>query len=374
MIRPLNKSSKKFDEILPEQDDKSLVLFFYAYDRIKPILCAVMGGMTLDKHKTITIKINGEKRPHKDENLKQDHQSTVSEAKPKIKAWNETAAAKEPIEDSFDWVLPENGSEEGAKDFQVVTKPKQQRGFRLPGLPPNKNRRNSTRVFPRVAVNVLLAVVIGLGFGLMILKTINPDAVETVAPAVKEPAADQPAAGGGTESAELPAISTFVVQGGVYSSEQNATAAAKELVGNGVNAQAISVNGNFALLLGVTGSLEEAKAVGTELQGRVAEVFSKPLELEGFSVEGLTKEEISVLTIAPELFAVLSSGDQAKVDAVEEQLAKLKAVDESKLKNKDVIAAKQSLEQGAIAFLDNNQNVVQKESLAFLGSWQALGK
>lgn len=364
----------RFDEIIPEQDDKSLVLFFYAYDRIKPILCAVEGGLTLDKQKTITIKINGKERPHKDENPKQDHPSNVPEPKPKIKAWNETAAAKEPIEDSFDWVLPEHVSEEDAKDFKVVTKPKQERGFRLPGLPPNKNRRNSTRVFPRVAVNILLAVVIGLGFGLMILKTISPDAVETVAPEVKEPAAEKPAAGGGTESTDLPAISTFVVQGGVYTKEENATAAAKELEGNGVNAQAVAVNGQFALLLGMAGSLEDAKAVGTELEGKVSEVFSKPLELEGFSVDGLTKDEIAVLTIAPELFANISSGDQAKADAVEGQLTKLKEVDESKLKNEEVIAAKQSLEQGATAFLSKNETEVQKESLAFLSSWQALGK
>ncbi|MBY0099124.1 SPOR domain-containing protein [Mesobacillus maritimus] len=335
----------------------------------------------MDKHKTITIKINGKERPHKDEEPKsnKDTESTTqSEAKPKIKAWNETAAAKESADDSFDWVLPEVSKEDG-NDFQVVSKPKdtKQRGFRLPGLPqpPNKKRGNSSGVFPRIALNILFAVVLGLGFGMIILNTVKPDAVETVVPATTAPAKDKPAEGGtGTESVELPTLSTFVVQGGAFSTEESANTAGKELEGKGIDAQAVSVNGQFLLLLGMAGSLEDAKVVGAEFASKGAEVFSKPLEVGGFSVEGLTKEESSVLTIAPELFAILSGGDYANSKDVEDQLAKLKKVDEAKINNKEIKAAKKNLEKGATAFLAKDNSGVQKESLAFLASWQSLGK
>ncbi|WP_404329424.1 SPOR domain-containing protein [Mesobacillus maritimus] len=341
----------------------------------------------MDKHKTITIKINGKERSHKDEKPKSEKQaqaSTGSEAKPKIKAWNETAAAKESAEDSFDWVLPEL-SEEDEKDFKVVPKSKEnkQRGFRLPGLPqpPNKNRRNSSPIFSRIALNVLLAVALGLGFGMIILNTVKPDTLETVVPANTAPAKDKPSEGGsgtgtgtGSESLELPALSTFVVQGGVFSSKDSANTAVKELEGKGINAQAVAVNGQYALLLGMASSLEDAKAVGTDLESKGAEVFSKPLELGGFSMEGLTKEESGVLKIAPELFATLSGGDFSNPAAVEGQLANLKKIDKAKIGNKEIMAAKEHLEQGATAFLAKDNAGVQKESLAFLASWQSLGK
>lgn len=337
----------------------------------------------MDKHKTITIKINGKERSHKDDKPNSDKQtqsSTQPESKPKIKAWNETAAAKEQAEDSFDWVLPEI-SEDDEKDFKVVTKSKEtkQKGFRLPGLPqpPNKNRRNSSPVFPRIALNVLLAVALGLGFGMIILNTVKPDTLETVVPANTSPATDKPAEGGsgtGAESVELPAISTYVVQGGVWSKEESADSIVKELAGKGIDAETVAINDQYYVLLAVAPSLEEAKVLSSELESKGAEVFSKPLELDGFSVDGLTKEESGVLTIAPELFANLSGGDYANASSVEDQLAKLKKVDEAKIGNKEIIAAKKHLEQGATAFLAKDNDRVQKESLAFLASWQSLGK
>ncbi|MGM0900238.1 MAG: SPOR domain-containing protein [Bacillota bacterium] len=335
----------------------------------------------MDKHKTITIKINGKERTHKDEKPKSEKQaqaSTGSEAKPKIKAWNETAAAKESAEDSFDWVLPEL-SEEDEKDFKVVPKSKEnkQRGFRLPGLPqpPNKNRRNSSPIFSRIALNVLLAVALGLGFGMIILNTVKPDTLETVVPANTAPATDKPVEGGtGLESVELPAISTYIVQGGVWSKEGSADSMVKELAGKGIDAETVAINDQYYVLLAVSPSLEEAKVLSSELESKGAEVFSKPLELGGFSVDGLTKEESGVLKIAPELFATLSGGDFSNTAAVEGQLAKLKKLDEAKIGNKEIIAAKKHLEQGATAFLAKDNAGVQKESLAFLASWQSLGK
>jgi stage II sporulation protein B len=360
---------------------KVLFFFFMHMIGLNQFYVQESGGLTLDKHKTITIKINGKERPHKDDKPKSDKQTQGTnqpEAKPKIKAWNETAAAKEPADDSFDWVLPEISEDDG-KDYQVVNKPKdtKQRGFRLPGLPqpPNKKRRNSSPVLPRVVLNVLLAVALGLGFGMIILNTVRPDSVETVVPANTAPATDKPAkSSNGTESVELPGLSTFVVQGGAFSSAESAKTAVTDLEGKGIDAQTVSVNGQFLLLLGMAGSLEEAKSVGTEFASKGAEVFSKPLELGGFSVDGLTKEESSVLTVAPELFANLSGGDYANAAAVEDQLAKLKEVDEAKISNKNVSAVKKNLEQGAAAFLAKDNAGVQKESLAFLASWQVLGK
>ena len=349
-------------------------------------MCKEREGLTLDKHKTITIKINGKDRPHKDGErkkeakvIKEEKQDKGAQAVPKtkIRAWNETAAAKEPVEDSFDWILPETVKDTEVTGNKSVLKPKpaKQRGLRLPGLPTNnKKARKHSPIIPGVALNVFLAVAVGLGFGMIILNTVKSDQVQTAEQGVTPPTEekDQPATAG-TEIAELPAISTFIVQGGVFSTKESANTEVKALEGKGIYATAVPLDGKFALLLATASSIEEAKAAGVELESKGAKVFAKPLEFAGFAVEGLTKEESSVLKLAPELFANLSSGN-GNADTISSQLNQLKEVDEKKINNKEVLAVKKSLESGATAFQGGNKAELEKANLAFLAAWQSLGK
>ncbi|MCM3669911.1 SPOR domain-containing protein [Mesobacillus maritimus] len=335
----------------------------------------------MDKQNTINIKINGKDRPLNEDKPKQDSKSqeqTETNSKPKIKAWDETAAAKDSTEDSFDWVLPENIGETkpGTKAKKEV-----QRGMRLPGLPKNmktlKKSRQNVPMVQGVVLNILLAVVIGLGFGTIILKTVQSTPSDQVATEVVAPAPQKETGAAGTtgaESVEVSAISTFVVQGGAFSQQESANNVATELKGKGIEAAPVEVNGQFLLLLGTASSIEEAKALGEEYASKGADVFAKQLDLASFSVSNLSKEEREVLTIAPKLFASLSSGDQSQAKSVEEQVAKLKAIDSKKLKNEQVVAAKKHLEQGASALLAKNNTELQKENIAFLSSWQSLGK
>ncbi|SEM33101.1 stage II sporulation protein B [Mesobacillus persicus] len=340
----------------------------------------------MDKHKMITIKINGKDRPHKDVErkkevkvIKEDNQDKGAQVVPKtkIRAWNETAAAKEPVEDSFDWILPETVKDTEVTGNKSVLKPKpaKQRGLRLPGLPTNtKKSRKHSPIIPGVALNIFLAVAVGLGFGMIILNIVKSDQVQTAEQSVTPPAEEKDQhATAGTQVAELPAISTFVVQGGVFSTKDSADTAAKGLGGQGIFAAAVPVDGKFALLLATAGSIEEAKAAGDELESKGAEVFAKPLELAGFSVAGLTTEESSVLKLAPELFANLSSGN-GNADTISAQLNQLKEIDEKKINNKEVLSAKKSLESAATAFQSSDKTTLEKANLAFLAAWQSLGK
>ncbi|KKK33060.1 hypothetical protein WQ57_24240 [Mesobacillus campisalis] len=339
----------------------------------------------MDKQRSITIKINGKDRPYKKDQADQDknaknHAEDVS--KPKITSWNELAASKEPAEEVFEWILPEPSEKEEASQYPVSKAPKKpkQTGVRLPAI--NKGGKFNG-VLPRVVMTILVAVVLGVGFGLIVLNTVRSGPVQEASSVVKQPAQTaKPPAGASTASVELPAISAFVVQGGVWSTPESAEASVKDLEGKGFNAISVPSNGKYAVLLAAAGSLDEAKAIGSELQSRGAEVYSRAHEIPPGSIDNLSKEESEVLKLAPELFQTLvrSTGDADAIKKAEDQLKLLQAAQENNINNKDILAVKKHLEQGASAFLayqtsksENDRNKLQKENLAFLASWPSLG-
>lgn len=79
----------------------------------------MMGGWKVDKREkgqTITIKINGKDRPFKeghseDAETNRKTGNNIRLDKDKYAVRNETAAAEEPLEESFDWILPELSDE-----------------------------------------------------------------------------------------------------------------------------------------------------------------------------------------------------------------------------------------------------------------------
>jgi stage II sporulation protein B len=343
------------------------------------------GDYHLDKQKTITIKINGKDRPYKKDGADQDKAKEQGEDvfRPKVSSWKEMAASKEPAEESFEWILPDPVEKIEAKQQGVSKAPKKpkQLGVRLPAI--NKGGKFNG-VLPRVFLTILVAVVLGSGFGLIVLKTIKSGPAEEAAPLVKQPAqtAETPAGTGGA-SVELPAISTFVVQGGAWSTSELAEAAVKDLEGKGFNAVAVPSNDKFAVLLAAAGSLDEAKTMGSELESKGAEVYSRAHEIPAGSLASLTKEESEVLKLAPALFQALVSGsaDDDGIKKAQDQLSILQSINQKNINNKDIVAVKKHLEQGTSAFLayqtsksENDRNTLQQENLAFLASWQALGK
>lgn len=324
----------------------------------------------MDKQKPITIKINGKERTFS----QTDDETGKEEQNPqeiKVSAWNETAAGEESADDRFDWILPDPSYEDKSTKLKKKALPefKKKRGFRLPPMGKTKHSGN----FPRIILNISLAVLVGVGFGLIILNTV------TSAPSENEPASvagtnETPPGDVAAVSEKLPPISTFIVQGGVFSAKAFAQEAKQSLAAKGIHGEAVANNGQFLLVLATAGSLEEAKTAAAALEQKGVEVFAKPLELPGTTIQGATTEETEVLAAVPELlqiFSAVNSNDTSKVETKQAQLAK---IDDSKLSNEQVIKIKSHLEKGAAAYLANNQQEAQKEALAILAAWQAVGQ
>lgn len=337
----------------------------------------------MDKQKTITIKINGKDRSYKQGEAKHDeNKKEKGTDKLKVTAWNETAATQESTEDQFDWVLPDPIVDEGNKG-KKTSKSGNSKAFRLPSINKSTNKNKSSKssgMFPRIFLNVSLAIVVGLGFGLIILNTVTSKSEEGGRPTTTNPATETPSNSNdhtGTQSVELPVLSTFVVQGGVFTTKESAQTAIQSLEAKGIPAQEVTSNGSFAILLGTAGTLEEVKKIAADFKNKGAEVFPKPYDVPAASIAGVTKEESIVLTAAPELFQLLSAGNTSDGDAVNNvkaQLTELDKIDDSKISNKQVAAVKQHLETGANAFLGKQSSELQAETLAFLAAWQSLGK
>ena len=373
----------------------------------------------MDKQgKTITIKINGKDRPiqadkkmqgngirkkHKQEgpnsngpfDQKKSSSYPINDSRgDRIKVYplendtalNESAAAQEQTEESFDWILPDPIDEEIIKEYKIA--PKQAKKQKKKGIGIsvwNTKSKRSNRLYTTIIMNVLFAVLLGTAFGVTFLKFL-PSEPDTAAPAATQPkagqAAEKPA--GGKESLELKSIQTFIVQNGIFTTEAAAKDRVNLLAGQGVTAELFPVNDQFAVYLGTAGSIEAAKQQSEALKAKGVEVFAKPFEIAGGTAAGLTAAELDFLQQAPEIYTILMNGSAAapeEVKKVENYQNMLTKIEDKSVGDKTVLKAKASMERAGAAFIgfqktkDANQLAeMEKSLLAFLSAYQTIGK
>ncbi|WLR56190.1 SPOR domain-containing protein [Mesobacillus subterraneus] len=368
----------------------------------------------MDKHgKTITIKINGKdrpvqadkkskvngvvKKPKQEEKLPYDkgksssYQTNESQGESSRTyplenevAMNESAAAQEQSEESFDWILPDPVQEEVIKEYKIAPKQEKKPKKKGIGISVWKTKKNN-RLYPTIIMNVLFAVLLGTAFGVTFLKFL-PSEPDTAAPAVAQPKSGQTAEkpAGGEESIELTTIPTFVVQNGIFTTEAAAKERVSLLGGQGVTAELFPVNGQFAVYLGTAGSIEAAKQQAEALKAKGVEVFAKPFEITGGTAAGLTSGESEFLKQAPEIYSIMMKGSAAAPEEVKKAgnyQTMVSKVDDKSVKNQTVLKAKTSMERAGAAFIsyqkskDANQLAeMEKSLLAFLSAYQSLGK
>ncbi|MBT2636356.1 SPOR domain-containing protein [Bacillus sp. ISL-39] len=374
----------------------------------------------MDKQgKTITIKINGKDRPIQADKRMQDNgvrrkhkQEGPNESNPydqkkssnyqindirgdrnkvypleKEAALNESAAAQEQTEESFDWILPDPVDEEIIKEYKIA--PKQEKKQKKKGIGIsvwNTKSKRSNRLYTTIIMNVVFAVLLGTAFGVTFLKFL-PSEPDTAAPAATQPKAGQTAEkpAGGKESIELESIQTFIVQNGIFTTETAAKERVDLLAGQGVTAELFPVNGQFAVYLSTAGSIEAAKQQAESLKAKgVDEVYAKPFEIAGSTAAGLTAAESELLQQAPKIYTILMNGSAAaaeEVQKVEKYQAMLSKIEDNSVKDQTVLKAKVSLERAGAAFIsyqktkDANQLAeMEKSLLAFLSAYQTIGK
>jgi stage II sporulation protein B len=346
----------------------------------------------VDKHEkgqTITIKINGKERPFKEDQSKDKRKTGYNNGfdMDENVARYETAAAEETLDESFDWILPELNDEPVVKENKIADQPKKNKNKGWIGSTNRKN--NASRgIFASVFFAILLAIVIGVSFGLILLKLVITDyaAEEITEP---RPTVNQEKPSGGTASVNVPPISAFIVQGGVFSTNQSAEEVKTAVEQKGAPAQIVNMNGKFFLYLSVADSIENAKEIGNELKKNDLETFAKPLDFGGKEISGLQDTERKLLESAPALYETLAqaASEAALAHSISKDTAEnivkqgdlILQTEETKIKNENIKLAISNLANAvekANAFQKSPEpetaKELQNELLSFLAAYQSL--
>ena len=306
----------------------------------------------LTNGKTITIKINGQNRPFHEESAKielgiseDSKQETLkhSESLTTNQAHEEAAAAKELPDESFEWILPES------EPLQIESSDAPQ--DHTSHHPQKTGKKNLGGLKP-IIFSVIFAVIIGTTLGIVMLKLVIKDyrksaSVVTPAPQTveKNPSADEkePA------PAVLKSWTSYVVQGGAYSSQNSAAAAAKQAGKSGIPAQDFVINGQHFLFLGVADSSENARKLKSAYQN-IDGIFSKSITIPEKKFTNITENERLFLKDAASLFPILtkSTSDSEFISANPKEIlstitsleSTIKNMDDQELKNKKLIELK----------------------------------
>jgi stage II sporulation protein B len=352
-----------------------------------------------EKGKTVTIKINGRNHTFQ-ESAKQENERLFEETfqdnnNIDYSSVMEAAASKEAVEEeNFDWILPDESSDLDmeVKEYKIAKQPKKQNSKGLGAISKSFKKNNRNGMLSSVFLTVFFAILLGTSFGLLLLKLViteNEAAVEQPVIAKPAPEKTEDAPAGGKETAALEPLSTFIVQGGVFSNKEAAEQMKDEAIQLGASAQVVEINGQFILYLSAADSIEHAKAMGVQLKTKGMEVFAKPITFDGKSLEGLQAEEKKVMEAAGAIYQSLAAGaseaaagqtiSAPTLENVEKQGSILKDIPADKLKHEGVITIKTELDQ-AIQQLNtyskapdpSSQTKLQQHLLTFLAAYLSM--
>ncbi|MCM3692255.1 SPOR domain-containing protein [Neobacillus niacini] len=312
---------------------------------------------------TIKIKLNGETQTFSDEPIKKEQESskdsftkviTIDEDSSGDDVFLETAAAKESIDESFDWIIPES-SDNDIKEYKVVSSQNPKKGGKKKTvtLSTFSTKRNGG-VLKSILVTAVFAILIGSSLGVLMLKLFISDNSKpaVTVPTVIDKGSDQDseATGGKSSSIVIGAQTAFIVQGGAFSSKDAASGAANEAKGKGAPAQTLTMNDKEFMFLGVADSIETAKQMESHYEANgFDDVLPKQIPIPEKTVSDINEGEKGFLEAAPAIYQQLSKvtsngilSDSMSTEASKEvmslgdQLNKSKDLKNEKVKNLNV--------------------------------------
>lgn len=301
--------------------------------------------------KKISIKINGEKTKFDEDLLVYDWKLGESE----------TAAGEEAKDDGFDWILPDEEAEppqEYKKIHYVSGSKKKKKSF----INPFQDSVN-------LVMSLIGAIVVGAVLGFGTLKVITT----TDGPAAPAATLEDNTSTGKTDdqqaisAVELQDFTTSIVQGGVYSTEEQLKAMQESLSAKGFSHASVEKDGQYYLFLGVSGDLETAKTLGSKLKDQGVEVYAKDFVLGSKGINA-TKEEKTFLEKGNALFTAIaqasSSGmtggtaDEAAIKTIQSGVEELEGI---KVGQDSIASMKKSLmDAGNLAAAMKSQEDAQK--------------
>lgn len=270
---------------------------------------------------TIKIKLNGETKTFSEEPIKKEQESSndsftkvidMDEDFNNQDVFLETAAAKDSIDESFDWIIPES-AENDIQEYKVVSSQNQKKGGKkkTASFTTFSMKRNGG-VLKTIIVTAIFAILIGTSFGVLMLKLVIS---ENSKPALTEPVVVGKGSGENSESTGgksgssivLGAQTVFIVQGGAFTTKDAASSAANQAKGKGLPAQTLSMSQKEYLFLGVADSIETAKALGAQYKADGFEdVFSKQIPIAEKTISDINEAEKSFLEAVPGIYQKLS--------------------------------------------------------------------
>lgn len=269
---------------------------------------------------TIKIKLNGESQTFSEEPIEKDQESSEDSFTKVINidedfndqdVFLETAAAKESIDESFDWIIPES-AENDIQEYKVVSSQNQKNGGKkkTASFTTFSMKRNGG-VLKSIIVTAVFAILIGTSFGVLMLKlVINENSKPTVTePIVEGKGSDKgsEATGGKSSSIVIGAQTAFIVQGGAFSSKDAAADGASQAKGKGAPAQALAMNDREFLFIGVAESIESAKQLEGHYEANgFDDVLPKQIPIAEKTVSDINETEKSFLEAAPAIYQQLS--------------------------------------------------------------------
>ena len=275
-----------------------------------------------NKGNTITIKLNGETKAHQEEPTPTEQETSLESTARVIKidsnnldseVFFETAAAQESVDESFDWIIPESIEHE-IEEFTIAGNRKTNKASlpKIAAFSTNSKKKKDGNILS-IIISATFAILLGTTIGFVMLKLViagptNKTGTETI-PTVVEEKGNTTAANSGdkTNKVTLDQMTTYVIQGGVFSSNDGAKETSTEVTSKGVPTKLIEISGKQYLFLGVANSIETAKSLGNQYKADgVVDIFAKPLLLDEKQISGLNDKDKSFLEGVPAIYETLS--------------------------------------------------------------------
>ncbi|MFJ7744226.1 hypothetical protein [Peribacillus sp. NPDC097295] len=250
-----------------------------------------------EKRKGVKIKINGEEKIFYGENKREDVEEIPE------------AASEEQPDDSFEWVLPEDSVEN--KVVLVPTPPKKKMP-KLIGFGTSTVKRPNNRSVKTFVISVFCAILFGSVLGLIAVKTITKEKaadapVETGITTTATPEEKKNVGGAKEKGTEL---KTFLVQGGMFSSEDAAKKIQGKIMEKQVPAEVFKLEDSYYLFLGSAENLISSKELALFLKTYDVDVFWKEIDLKA---TGISTEEEKTLETMKGVYSSLSEISAAEL-------------------------------------------------------------